>query len=542
MIKVYTLGKFHLLVNDNPGIFGKRLSNAVRLFLLIITNLDTGISKNELIYQLFYSQEKESDLSGNLRITLFRLRKSLRDMGIVCPDGSDYILVQDDVYYWNPEIPIWVDAIEFTKVASAYLADNCQDLKQGQQAVELYTGEYLPVLNTDEWVIARQFKLFRLYDAVFHKLYLSFLQQSAYQKAYDLASKSANLYPFEEYQMFMVDCLLSMNSYNKAFQLYAETTELYFKELGLEPSDNMKERLDRMNDSLNHSSLSVSKIHNVLKEDTPAGSYYCSFPSFMDNCHFVSRFIERSGQTAYILIATLEDSNHVPLDPKDEKTRHISELLKDTIQHSLRKGDVFSSYNMLTFSLLLMCTNDIGCDIVIQRIQTNFKKRNPYKKIRITFRKFSVQTPAPDSLPAASALYGNQEICVCIDGYDSDNNVIEGRTYHRYDDQPTSFSSFNDFFLKLNTLFDHLGAPQSDRAFNSLAGKKAFVPKIDTPPKYSVEDIMTHRGNLLTFCLKVTQRRNLTWQGSIEIKDTGKISSFHSELQLIYEISNLLSK
>lgn len=542
MIKVYTLGKFHLLVNENPGTFGKRLSNAVKLFLLIITNLDTGISKNELIYQLFYSQEKESDLSGNLRITLFRLRKSLREMDIICPEGSDYILVQDDVYYWNPEIPIWVDAVEFSKAASAYLDDNCQDVKQGQQAIELYTGEYLPVLNTDEWVIARQFKLFRLYDAVFNKLYLSFLQQSAYQKAYNLASKSANLYPFEEYQMYMVDCLLSMNSYNKAFQLYTETAELYFKELGLEPSDNMKERLDRMNDSLNHSSLSVNKIHDVLKEDTPAGSYYCSFPSFMDNCHFVSRFIERSGQTAYVLIATLEDSSHVPLDPKDEKTRYLSELLKDTIQNSLRKGDVFSSYNMLTYSLLLMCTNDIGCGIVIQRIQTNFKRRNPYKKIRIAFRKFSVQNAAPEPLSAAFSLHGNQEICVCIDGHDSDNNVITGRTYHRYDEQPTPFNSFHDFFLKLNTLYDYLGAPQSDRAFNSLTGKKAFTPRIDTPPQYSVEDIMTHRGKLHTFCLKVTHRRNLTWQGSIEVADTGETSSFYSELQLIYEIMNLLSQ
>lgn len=119
MIDLVTLGKFEFHIDGRSVSFGKKINNSLKLFLLLINQKDEGISKSELLYQMFRSQDKNSDLTGNLRIVLYRLRKTLRELGVPCPDSSDYILTSQGRYYWNPDIPVQTDADVFEQSAFA---------------------------------------------------------------------------------------------------------------------------------------------------------------------------------------------------------------------------------------------------------------------------------------------------------------------------------------------------------------------------------------------------------------------------------------
>ena len=73
---------------------------------------EQGIPRRELIRQLFYQQSAEFDTGANLRITVYRLRRALKNAGIPCPEGEDYILSGRGLYRWNPSIPLSVDVVE----------------------------------------------------------------------------------------------------------------------------------------------------------------------------------------------------------------------------------------------------------------------------------------------------------------------------------------------------------------------------------------------------------------------------------------------
>lgn len=406
------------------------------------------------------------------------------------------------------------------------------------KTLEIYTGEYLPFFNTEEWVIARQVRLNKTYETLFQQIFVQLTEQEEYQQAYDIAAKASSLYPFNEYQTCMIESLLSMHSYEKAFQLYTDTAELYFSEMGLEPSPRMRALLDRMNQPIQYSGIAAERVRDILTEENSDGAFYCSLPSFIDNYRFVSRLIERTGQSAYILLTVLEDAHQIPLAADGEKAKEAYAILKRALQSVLRKGDVFTSYNSCTFLSLLMCTNDKGCQTATKRILEKFKELNIHTRTRLSFRSFPVSF-AEQTFARLSALHGNQELCVCIDRNDSLR--IEGRVYNRFTEKPIIFTNITDFFLKLNLLYDRIGFPQSDRKIKSFRddGESASISQPVRTPEYSAEQIMEHQGELLTFCLKVSQRRHLSWQGVMEVNDAGPVIPFNSELQLAYEMFRL---
>ena len=67
-----------------------------------------------------------------------------------------------------------------------------------------------------------------------------------YKKLYHCAEKAAVIYPLEDWQIWQMDSLISMDRQDEAMVLYETTTELLYKELGLTPSDQMKERFRQL--------------------------------------------------------------------------------------------------------------------------------------------------------------------------------------------------------------------------------------------------------------------------------------------------------
>ncbi len=81
----------------------------------------------------------------------------------------------------------------------------------------------------------------------------------------------------------------------------------------------------------------LSDIKERLREKEAAvGAYFCPFPSFVDIYHVFSRMVERSGLSVFVMLCTLDyKADHV----SEEKEREKSELLRQAIQSSIRKGD-----------------------------------------------------------------------------------------------------------------------------------------------------------------------------------------------------------
>lgn len=65
-----------------------------------------------------------------------------------------------------------------------------------------------------------------------------------------------------------------------------------------------------MSDRIQQSVGALEEIKKGLREkEEQKGAYYCSFPSFIDIYHVISRMMERSGISVYIMLCTLTDKN-----------------------------------------------------------------------------------------------------------------------------------------------------------------------------------------------------------------------------------------
>ena len=119
-----------------------------------------------------------------------------------------------------------------------------------------------------------------------------------------------------------------------------------------------------------------AKLKQRLKEEKgQGGAYYCSLPSFRDSYRLVTRMLERSGQSAYLMLCSLTDGKGHPLE-KPEKLELLSEELQNTIQHCLRKGDSFTKYSPSQYLVLLIGTNKENCGLIFDRIRKYFAREH----------------------------------------------------------------------------------------------------------------------------------------------------------------------
>ncbi len=118
----------------------------------------------------------------------------------------------------------------------------------------------------------------------------------------------------------------------------------------------------------------VNEIQEGLNQrEKDDGAFFCSYLSFMEGYRYVRRVIERSGQSAYLLLCTMTDGKGVPLE-KGERLGKVAEELEQAIRNSLRRGDMFTRYSDNQFLMLLLGIRQEDCAIVVERINGYFEK------------------------------------------------------------------------------------------------------------------------------------------------------------------------
>ena len=110
-----------------------------------------------------------------------------------------------------------------------------------------------------------------------------------------------------------------------------------FEELGLSPSAGMLERFKLMGERTSQAAGAIEDIKYRLREkESIEGAYYCTYPSFVDVYHVFGRMMERTGMSVFLMLCTL---NFINIETDDENQKYYSELLRESIQKAVRKGD-----------------------------------------------------------------------------------------------------------------------------------------------------------------------------------------------------------
>ena len=387
-LDIRMFGKFEMIYNEQMLNLGhSQTTKAMKLLQLLLFYGEQGIQRSQIIQYLF-GVDAEGDLQTNLRVVVHNLRKILEKSGL--PKG-DYISIESGVYRFAADFDIKVDVHTFEELIKCTKSVvEAEKYKLLKEANALYRGHLLPEIYGEDWVVINSARLQNLYTECLEILLGIMRKKGHFQEMYETSNYAASLYPLDEWQVYAMEALVAMGETKAALALYEKTTARYFEELLMPPSDQMMECFQHMKDQLNMKTRNINEIQNGMEEkEFSKGAFFCQYPSFADSYRMMNRMMERSGQSVYLLMCTLHDEKE-QMDEDSENFKAISEMLFDSIQVSLRRGDIFTKYNLRQYLVMLIGIRKEECSIVTGRIDQSFRKKCSNRNIKVHFHISSV--------------------------------------------------------------------------------------------------------------------------------------------------------
>ena len=353
-----------------------KTSKYIQLLEIIWISGDKGISKDSLV-NILYDREEQSNLNNSFNNLIYQMHKQLKKSGL--PD-CEYIVNRNGFFYIDENVEIETDVASFRQhVEAARKAGNtAEEVLHYKSAFDLYKAELLPELSTQEWVIIQSVQLQRMYAECVVALGTYYEKRKDFDSMFKVYKKAAELYPDDEWQIGEINALIGVDNYKEAYRIYNETVRYYTEELGIAPSSDLIECYDKMSRQITNMPSKILQIRDDIIESREslekddAGAYDCSYPSFIDAYHILSRNMERSGQSVYMMLLTIVDyegkkiANQNKLDAK-------SKLLQEAISLALRKGDTYCKYSSSQYLLLLVGTSQESCKTVYRRVLSKYK-------------------------------------------------------------------------------------------------------------------------------------------------------------------------
>jgi DNA-binding SARP family transcriptional activator len=360
----------------NISIGKNKTAKYIQLLEIVWLSGDAGIQKEQLT-GILYDREEQSNLSNSFNNLIYQMHKQMDKAGL---PPHDYVVNRDGVFFTDDEVVIESDVLRFNEnIRRAREAeDEAQSISFYKAAFDEYRAEILPELATSEWLIIKSVQFQKMYAESVVALGSYYESRKDYDAMYHVYKKAAELYPDDEWQIGEINALIGMEAFKDAYAVYDETVRYYTDELGVTPSNDLLECYDKMSRQITNTPGKILQIRDGILEHRGAvagnddGAYDCSFPSFIDAYHILSRNMERSGQSVYMMLLNIVDYEGKRIT-NAAKLETRAKLLQEAISLTLRQGDTYCKYSASQFLLLLVGTNKESCKTVYRRLLNKFK-------------------------------------------------------------------------------------------------------------------------------------------------------------------------
>ena len=360
----------------NISVGKNRTAKYVQLLEIVWLSGEAGIQKEQLT-NILYDREEQSNLSNSFNNLIYQLHKQIKKSGL--PD-YDYVVNKDGIFFTDDAVELDSDVLRF--ISNIEKARATEDEEEAisfyRAAFDEYKSEVLPELATQEWLIIKSVQYQKMYAEAVVALGSYYEKKKDYDTMHRIYKKAAELYPDDEWQIGEINALIGMESFKEAYAVYDETVRYYTDELGVTPSTDLLECYDKMSRQITNTPGKILQIRDGILEHRGAvagddeGAYDCSFPSFIDAYHILSRNMERSGQSVYMMLLNIVDYEGKRIT-NVAKLETRAKLLQEAITLTLRQGDTFCKYSASQFLLLLVGTNKESCKTVYRRLLNKFK-------------------------------------------------------------------------------------------------------------------------------------------------------------------------
>lgn len=378
------LGEFSVAYGDN--IISEQTKRSKKLWPMLeylITFHDRGISQNELI-ELLWGDEESDNPCGALKTQMHRLRAMLAELN--CPDNV--IISVNGSYAFNTDIEYEIDVEKFETAfkAAADAPNDDEKLNCYLRAIDLYTGDFLAKSAYESWVVPINTYYRSVYTKAVHCAIEMLLTRGKPHDIAAICNKAIQIDPYDEYVHYhLIKVLAELGEQESAKRQYEYITNLLYTKFGVSPSQQMMELYEQTVKTKKNIEMNLDVVEkNLLEEQKVSGAFFCEYQIFKHLYQLELREALRTHININICLLTITDGEDGI--PPQGKLNKAMERLMGCISSSLRGSDVYARYSVSQYIVMLPNTNETTGQMVLKRIEKNFKHENTNKDIVFHFQ------------------------------------------------------------------------------------------------------------------------------------------------------------
>jgi predicted ATPase/DNA-binding SARP family transcriptional activator len=208
--------------------------NARALLVYLVLEAQQAHRRSHLA-ALFWPDHADKEARNNLRQTLFKLRRTLKDEQRDPP----FLQITNQTVQWCADVDVDVDVWQLTAVLNQFTSEKTIE---PDTLLSLYAGPLLAEAGLDaglgfeEWLLVKREQLHRQVMGALAALTANTLAQRDWQTAVKISSRQVALDPWREeaYQQLM-QALVGQGQRTAALAIFEQCRELLWQELGVTP-------------------------------------------------------------------------------------------------------------------------------------------------------------------------------------------------------------------------------------------------------------------------------------------------------------------
>lgn len=233
-VKVYTLGRFELLIDDKPAAFSRKApKKPLEMLKAIIAS--GGRASEEALSDALWPDAEGDAAHESFAVTLKRLRHL-----IGCSDAIEHL---EGCVSLTPRY-CWVDTFAFEGIMNGI--ERCREgegtpsdesMRLAEKALDMYKGAFLPMDNEQHYILSFRERLRQKFLHVVETVGSCYEEKGEIKKAVRCYRKGHEVDDLAEvfYQRLMV-CYEKMGSLAEAINVYKRCRNILSAKLGILPS------------------------------------------------------------------------------------------------------------------------------------------------------------------------------------------------------------------------------------------------------------------------------------------------------------------
>ncbi|MDR1619893.1 MAG: winged helix-turn-helix domain-containing protein [Clostridiales bacterium] len=364
------------------------------LFRYLLASRGKYITSDSLI-DMLWSEDEVVNPRKALQNLIYRLRKQLPEAD---ENGRQYILSQHRAYGWNPEALVCVDAQEFETIATKIKGGlpETELAAAAKRLMSVYAGDYMEDIADQSWVESYTAYYKRLFFDCMNIYVNTLFDQRHYADAVEACSIAIKHNMFDEhYHAAMIRAMLALGNRYGALTHYKSIVSILKRELGVEPSDELKAAGQSIHSISQPQRPDISMVLDDLRSASAAsGPMICEMDVFRQIFQLQERKNRREQSPCMLVMYTIVAHSR---ELSDQEMFQAMSALKRASMLSLRKSDVVTQHSNTQLLLLLPASNEVTISIVLMRIQQKFNQLCLEDDVTLTTQVRSIQ-PRPLTL------------------------------------------------------------------------------------------------------------------------------------------------